>query len=270
MSPSCDPPIDQGLIRIVDPLPLTARPTGTIRCACDPCRAAKSACAFKETSLLCDTCERKRIACHSSLTAVAPASHASAGPTTDGNENTLSPRSTSASEIVDAPNAEPASLTPDELARVAPKGQAEAPIGGNEDAQRLIAVYFFRVYNVSWYALSSLFPDSGAHACGRHGFLHKATFLQRLRNGDIPRHLLDSVCLSAAVVLGLEQKECQTRLRGLLQQIGEAMSAPTLDLLATVLNAIYCELALGRMASVWMLSGMANRSVTSVRYSAHS
>jgi hypothetical protein len=70
---------------------------------------------------------------------------------------------------------------------------------------------------------------------------------------------LTSVCLAAAIVLGLEQEDCKTRSAGLLQQIGEAMTMPTLDLLATILNAIYCELALGRMASVWMLSGMANR-----------
>jgi hypothetical protein len=39
------------------------------------------------------------------------------------------------------------------------------------------------------------------------------------------------------------------------------MVTPTLDLLATIINTIYCELALGRTASVWMLSGMANRYV---------
>ncbi|KAJ9095154.1 hypothetical protein QFC20_006723 [Naganishia adeliensis] len=226
-----------------DPSSSTAKPTGgTVRRACDPCRTSKSACTFKEQSSICAACERKRIVCTSSFS-VSESAPPSVPPETavDGTTNTPV-RRLSSSSVVDAPNAQPTSLTPDELARVDPSRTTEEPISKDANVQRLIAVYFFRIYNVSW-----------------HGFLHKATFLQRLRKGDIPRHLLTSVCLAAAVVLGLEQEDCKTRLAGLLQQIGEAMTMPTLDLLATILNAIYCELAFGRMSSVWMLSGMANR-----------
>jgi hypothetical protein len=52
--------------------------------------------------------------------------------------------------VVEAPNAQPTSLTPDELARVDPRRTTEEPISKDANVQRLIAVYFFRIYNVSW------------------------------------------------------------------------------------------------------------------------
>lgn len=93
----------------------------------------------------------------------------------------------------------------------------------------------------------------------RHGFLHRASFIQRVHRGRVPRHLLTSVCLAAAVALGLDEKDCIIRLTDCHRQIAEAIVSPTLDLLSSIINLIYCELAVGRRSAVWMLSGMANR-----------
>jgi len=93
----------------------------------------------------------------------------------------------------------------------------------------------------------------------RHGFLHRASFIQRLHRGQVPRHLLTSVCLASAIVLGLDAEDCKTRLADCHRQISEAIISPTLDLLCTILNIIYCEMAVGRRSALWMLSGMANR-----------
>lgn len=93
----------------------------------------------------------------------------------------------------------------------------------------------------------------------RHGFLHRASFIQRLHRGQVPRHLLTSVCLASAIVLGLDAEDCKTRLADCHRQISEAIISPTLDLLCTILNIIYCEMAIGRRSALWMLSGMANR-----------
>lgn len=143
----------------------TKQTRGTTRRACDPCRISKSACTFTASGI-CTTCDRKRLTCtHSSRVIDSSLSRASAEPTDQGNNNSLiSQGSSPASDAVEPPNAGFASLTPDELARVGPERVAEEElISRDGNVQRLIAVYFFRVYNVSWFVLlrvSSLFGTS--------------------------------------------------------------------------------------------------------------
>lgn len=161
---------DSRVFTLADSSTSTAKPTGgTVRRACDPCRTSKSACNFKEQSSICAACERKHVVCTSSFGFSESAPPVRSETALERTTNTPI-RRTSSSSVVEAPNAEPTSLTPDELARVDSRRTTEEPISKDANVQRLIAVYFFRIYNVSW----SVPLPSSIRAASHDVFCHVA------------------------------------------------------------------------------------------------
>lgn len=88
------------------------------RRACDQCRISKAACSFHDPT--CTTCERKGIDCTWKL-----------------------------AEKGSTPPPASAPAAGDELARIEPIAP-DRPILHDGNVKKLVSIYFFRVYNVSW------------------------------------------------------------------------------------------------------------------------